>query len=266
MLELKDRYISNSAGLSPLTKKVYKQRLNDFFKSVNGKQIITAEDVEKFLNLLKKKNYKTSTVNGYISAIRSFYDWADLNYDVKNIARRVKLLPTLPPDQRIITTKEYEKLLKTLQNPDKAVIAFLANTGLRAEEFLSLSRMPKNIHTDYLVINGKGTKQRLVPVNSTIEYIISSYPRLNFRKNRPLTKAWLDWICHKAAHKAEIPHFTAHSLRHYFATSLKISGVETDVISVLLGHSSPLVTSQVYIHWTFDDLRGKTNCLDKYFI
>jgi integrase len=250
LAELKNKYLANSAGLSPLTKKIYEQRLNDFFKFVNGKQNITAEDIEKFLNLLKKKN-KTSTLNGYISAIRSFYNWIDLNYDIKNIAKRINSLPCLPPDQRIITAQEYEKLLKILQNPDKAVITFLANTGLRAQEFLDLSRTPANIQTDYLVINGKGTKQRLVP--------------FNFRKDKPLTKAWLDWICHKASRKAEIPHFTAHSLRHYFATSLKNSGVSTDIISKLMGHSSPIVTSQVYIHWTFEDLRGKTNCLDKYF-
>lgn len=217
---------------------------------------ISAEHIERFLFSCRKTRI-ASTCNLYLVAIKSWFTWMEENYNVPNITKRVRRLKTLLPHQRILTKEEYSKIIEITDGYMRDCIQILAMTGLRASEFLSLQ--PENIDCQFLTIIGKGQKQRSIPLNTIVLNILKANPHLNFIKSR--NRKWLYRLCCRAAKIADIPHFSPHSLRHYFATQLHRNKVPIEIIGKLLGHSSPLVTTMIYLHWQDSDLAGVTDVL-----
>lgn len=218
---------------------------------------ITAEDIERFV-LNSRAKYSASTRNFHLAVLQSWFAWLELNFDIRNVAKRVERLKALPPRQRILRKEEYDKVIAATSGHVRDCIQFLAMTGLRASEFLSLR--PENISDGFLTIVGKGQKQRTIPLNDTAKEILKANTHLQFLKSRG--RKWLFRLCYQAAKAAKIPKFSPHSLRHYFATELHVRHKRPiELVSKLLGHSSPVVTNQVYIHWQDEDLTGVTDCL-----
>jgi len=218
---------------------------------------ITSEHIERFV-LNSRVKYSASTRNFRLAVLQSLFAWLELNYDVRNVAKRVSRLKTLPPVQRILSREEYLKVVESTSGEIRDVIQLIAMTGIRASEFLAIR--PENISDGFLTIVGKGQKQRTIPLNETALAILKANPHLNFLKSRG--RKWLFRLCRQAALAAKIPKFSPHSLRHYFATELHVRHKRPiELVSKLLGHSSPVVTNQVYIHWQDEDLVGVTDCL-----
>ncbi len=260
-------FLLHLSRFSPHTYDAYSLVLKRFVKFA-PKYIrnITAENIERFV-LNRKVDYSSSTRNFHLAVIQSLFSWLELNYDVRNVAKRVERLKTLPPRQRILSPEEYRKVIESTSGRVRDCIGFLAMTGLRESEFLSLQ--PSNISNDFLTIVGKGNKERVVPLNNTAKSILKANPHLEFsksiRRNRGHTcgRKWLLQLCYQAAKAASIPRFSPHSLRHYFATQLHIThGKPIELVSKLLGHSSVVVTPKCYIHWENKNLKGSTDVLE----
>jgi integrase len=263
--EAGNSFLLHLCRFSSHTYKAYELVVKRFVKAV-PKQIslITPEHIERFV-LSKKVDYAPSSRNFHLAVLQSFFAWLDLNYDVRNVAKRVERLKALPPRQRVLSEEEYSKVMASTSDRARDCVQFLCMTGLRASEFLSLT--PENISGEFLTVVGKGQKQRTIPLNETALSILKANPHLQFSKSRRRGKGhtcgrkWLLELCYKAAEAAKIPDFGPHACRHYFATTLYFSGVPLPTISKLLGHSSPTITAQIYIHWFNKDLIGTTDCL-----
>lgn len=257
----KDRFILHLYGASQSTRATYGHIIDKFCRYLSGKPLdqITVEDIEQFLMRLQSKGYKATSINLYLAALRSYFAWLEDNYDIPNKAKKVSPLKTLPPHQRILSEDEYSCLKGLSDSKDKACVVFLANSGLRAAEFINLTS--QSVTSDFITVIGKGSRQRSVPVNKNIRAILETYPHfLDFTKSIGSTRQ-LRRICLRVAKRAKIAPFSPHSLRHYFATQLRRKGISIDIISKLMGHTSPLVTAQIYIHWQLDDLRHVTDVL-----
>jgi len=238
------------------TQKMYGWVLGDFLKTApQYVHQITVEHIESYLLSL---NCAARTANLRLSVLRSFYNYLEIRYDIPNIARKVRPLSAPPSRQRVLSKAEYLKVLAVTESHVKDCIVFLANSGLRNSEFLTLR--PEDITKNFIYVVGKGNKRRAVPINKTIKQILKHNPHLNFLKSD--NRVWLWRLCNRAAKLADIPHFSPHSLRHYFATELHRKRVPIDVISKILGHASTTITETVYIHWQDDELVGATDCLD----
>ena len=251
-------FLLHICRFSPSTQTTYGRALKRFIDGYAPKYVnqITAEHIEQFI-LTLRKTCLGSTCNLYLAVIKSWFDWLEATHEIRNVAKRVDRLKTLPPYQRILSQQEYRAVVKATSGHVRDCIVFLACTGLRASEFLSLK--PENIGSQFITIIGKGQKQRSIPINSTVKAILKSNPTLKFLKST--NRVWLWRLCCRAAKLAKIPRFSPHSLRHYFATQLHHNGVPIDVIAKLLGHSNPLVTTQIYLHWQDKELLGVTDCL-----
>lgn len=216
---------------------------------------VKLKHLEGFLGHIRKNN-SGRTANHHLFAIRSFYNWLELNYDIPNIAKKLIHFEEEPPCQRILTEEEYRKL--TLINPpNRDIVMFLCNTGLRASEFLSLDIPPDG----FLVVKGKGSKFRKIPQNSIVKQILQKY---HFNLSKELIcfrgRKWLWRVCGQVAIEAKIPHFSPHSCRHYFASTLYNHNTPILLISKLLGHSS-VTTTEIYLHVDDSKLLGATDCL-----
>lgn len=153
---------------------------------------------------------------------------------------------------------------------NRAMIEMLYGSGLRVSELVNLKLSQIYLNEHYMLIQGKGSKQRLVPLSPVAEewfgywmqdrshWPIKSESRdIAFvnRYGRPLTRAMVFTIVKRLCAEAGITkNVSPHTLRHSFATHLLQNGADLRVIQQLLGHED-LATTEIYTHLEVQDLR-----------
>ncbi len=249
------RYLMRYCYNSELTQNAYRYIFDRAVGSLPERLMsVRSEHIENYL--LSLKGYNNNTINTHLSVIKSFFKWVSLEFNVKDPARNVKFLPKLPPKQRVLSDEEYNKLSVKCADDKYWPLFLIGNTGLRVGELVALK--PSDYDGRFITVKcGKRNKRRRIPVNKTVQQLLSLHP-INFSKN---TRAiWL--LCRSAGREAGVEPFGPHALRHWFATTLYKKGVPIGTISKLLGHSSIMITMGIYIHLVEDDFIGVTDVLD----
>lgn len=138
-----------------------------------------------------------------------------------------------------------------------ALLELLYGSGLRASEVISLPRAAVRPGQPFLILRGKGAKERLVPISSRAESAVKAW-----LENVPASSAWLFpggkkhisrvrlfQLVREMAADAGIPpeRISPHVLRHAFATHLLSGGADLRVLQALLGHAD-IATTQIYTH------------------
>jgi len=153
---------------------------------------------------------------------------------------------------------------------NRAMMEMLYGSGLRVSELVNLKRSRIYQDEHYMLIEGKGSKQRLVPLSPVAEewfgYWMQERSQWPFkpeykdfafvnRYGRPLTRAMVFTIVRRLCAQAGITKTVSpHTLRHSFATHLLQNGADLRVIQQLLGHED-LSTTEIYTHLDVADLR-----------
>lgn len=281
------------------------EELFDFLKDIKIEEI-TTKDLKKYLEFLYKNGVATSTMARHISAIKQFFNFLQLeNIITENPASLLdhpKIQANIP---EILTEKEIEKLLNTAKKNKSnygiqlyTMLELLYATGLRISELveMKISDIQKKYRSDglytiddFLIINGKGNKERLIPINKTakdalIKYINLRESLLNgkksewlwttmatFSKDKKDTKVIFKKDNHIARQifalnlkqlaiesniNPEKVH--PHILRHSFATHILQRGADLRVVQELLGHSD-ISTTQIYTHIADEKLKKIVN-------
>lgn len=138
-----------------------------------------------------------------------------------------------------------------------ALLELLYGSGLRASELVSLPRGAVRSGQPFLMVRGKGSKERLVPISSRAEAAVgrwldiapSGRPWLFPSGKTHLSRVRLFQIVRMMAADAGIPpeRVSPHVLRHAFATHLLSGGADLRVLQSLLGHAD-IATTQIYTH------------------
>ena len=138
-----------------------------------------------------------------------------------------------------------------------ALLELLYGSGLRASELVSLPRGALRPGQPFLILRGKGSKERLVPISSRAEAAVERW-----RETVPASSLWLFpsgkahlsrvrlyQLVREIAANAGIPpdRISPHVLRHAFATHLLSGGADLRVVQSLLGHAD-IATTQIYTH------------------
>jgi len=230
----------------------------------DGKQL-TTEAIEAYLDELLEHSTRR-TFNCYLTAIRSFCNWRSERFKVDNPAACIHIIKEDPPRQRVLSEEEYVKVLKHARGMDLDIIEFLANTGLRRDEFRRLTWADIPDGYKFIRLKGKGRKGRVIPLNATCKDILNRYDRVDgpvqFAQRYP-GREGTTWLCKRISRDIDIPRFGPHALRHFFATRLIKAGVSIYKVSKILGHSSVKTTESVYAHLVPQDLLGATDALDE---
>ena len=264
-------------NLSDNTLKSYKHDVKSFMEFIRthtGSEIsikylndMKISDFRSFLSYLRNKDISSTSIARIISSLKSFFNYL-LNTNliestVVQSLRTPKQKKSLPrpisSELAIETIKHAQEMEKEkwigLRN--KSILMLLYGCGLRISEALNLNFEDIN-ENDYLIIKGKGNKERMVPlmnyVKNDIENYIHECPK-NFMKDDPLfvgkrldrlSPRIIQHVLEKIRHNLSLPETaTPHALRHSFATHLLNSGGDLRTIQELLGHSS-LSTTQKY--------------------
>ncbi len=237
------------------TRSTYRGHLARFIDATQIRTIgqITPLLLQTYINGLLAEHTNTGT-NLCIAVLKSFCRWLSETYNCPNPAIKLKKLPSDTAEARCLTQAEYDRALSVAHGTQYHLLRFLANTGLRASELSSIK--PAAVKGTWLTISGKGGKIRHIPFNKAAQ---ESLPYvLNMSKSRYSLLRY----CHACAEAAGLAPFGPHALRHYFATRLLAKGVPIHHVSKLLGHSSVVITEQIYYHFRPDHLAGLTDCLE----
>ena len=233
-------YLIKNKNYSILTAKTYKAPILEAIKLGE----IYEEDMIYF-NITKYRikisSQTTKTINKKLSSIKSFCSYLTTKkLNIKLVgATTVKSAQTLP---KPIQTKTIFDTIKRCDLEHKLIILFIYSFGVRISELASLKL--EDIAQDWIIVNGKGNKQRQIPSNNVVDKLIKQYisqtkPRtyLFEKDNKPLTIRQLQYRLKVAFNFIGVD-ATPHQLRHSFATDLLNNGARINDISQLLGHNS----------------------------
>lgn len=231
-------------------------------------------DIRAYLAFLNKEKYARTTIARRISSLRSFYkfllreDYVKQNPFVK--IRTPKLEKRLPVFLEELEINEILTLPEKNQLGfrDQAILELLYATGCRVSELVGLTLVNIDLSNQYVLLLGKGNKERIVPIGYTCCQAVRQYLQMArgalmmkyhaeahdkvFVNSRggPLTDRSVRRILDKyITQMAMQKNVTPHTIRHTFATHLLDHGADLRAVQELLGHAN-LSTTQIYTHIT----------------
>lgn len=248
-----------SRRYSESTIKTYTQALRVFLRFCGSKTIdeIDHEDIIEFNNqYIVANQYSSSLQNQVVNAIKLFFrviEHTRLDIDLIHRPKRAKLLPN------VLSKEEVKLLLGGIINlKHRMMLSLIYACGLRCGELLRL--MPVHIDSSRMILlvkQGKGRKDRIVPLSQKIIDLLRAYYKLYRPKvylfegmtaGAPYDERSLQQVMKQSVQKAGLlKPATLHWLRHSYATHLLESGTDLRYIQEILGHSSSR-TTEIYTH------------------
>ncbi len=268
-------YLRHECHLAENSIKAYHNdllRFKDWLKTTPLKSL-TIRDLGNYVSKLKKNRLAASSIARNIVSLKIFFRYLQLeNIISDNVAELLgsqRLWQRIP---HVLTVGMVEKLLAapgrqdTYPIRDRALLELLYATGCRASEVVGLTINNLHLDTGYCRYQGKGGKQRLVPLvpratKALTEYLTTERPILAecsaeyspdrvllSRRGRPLRREAIWELVKKYAARIGAPReISPHSLRHSFATHMLAGGADLRQVQELLGHAS-IATTQIYTH------------------
>lgn len=219
-----------------------------------------------------------------VSALRGFYGYL-LDNDLVDEDPTVKLRPPRAPRQQpvFLSGPEARRFLEASREHgpdpvrDEAIFSMFLYTGCRLGELVDLNVHNVDFDTGAIVLYGKGSKERTVPMKTELAAAIQNYlaerrvnpkcplPRRLFRNQwgYAITRHGVHYLVKRVAAAADIQQeaMSAHKLRHTVATQLLERDADLRSIQELLGHES-IATTQRYTHVVNKRLRAQVDKLD----
>jgi integrase/recombinase XerD len=272
-------YLSVDKGLALNSIRSYERDLDAYlyFLKVDNPGEAAAVDIAAFLSSLSERGISPASAARSLAAIRGFHKYLITDglaqHDPTTNLETPRGWKRLP---KTLSAADVEALLKQPDNSsrislrDKAMLELLYATGLRVSELIGLRVQDVNLERGFLLVMGKGSKERVVPmgdaaIRAVEEYLADARQRLlqgkesgllfisQQRKGMTRQTFW-ERIKFYAA-KAGIPqNVSPHTLRHSFATHLLDNGADLRSVQAMLGHSD-VSTTQIYTHVSRERLK-----------
>ena len=253
-----DRFLA-SPGLGESTRRSYGFDLRDFARWLEQRGVelerVDARVLADYTTELgrDRRHLATATIARRLSAVRSFLRFTLGPSRVPDAAlapRRTRRLPNAPK------VEEVETLVGTLDGTgplelrNAALVELVYSCGLRSAEAVALDLADADFEREALHVQGKGEKERVVPLGEEAAHRLSRY----LRDGRPTLARGANDALFLSAHGRRLDTSTLrrlvanpHRLRHAYATHLLEGGADLRTIQELLGHAS-LSTTQIYSH------------------
>lgn len=256
-------------GNSPKTQKHYFRCLGLFerFQSPKNPDIsaVSVSDCKAYYIHLSNRNVSSVTVQTYIRALRAFLSWCYLEgYIHENIPKKFRLPKAQKKKIDILTDSEVEQLFRCLSGRDfisirnYCIVALMIDSGLRLNEVVTIRRDKIHIAEGYAIVNGKGNKERFVPLGLNSKRALLRYCAIVPNKEKetplfvkdtliPIKESTVKQLFRKLKSRSGIPRLYPHLLRHTFATRYIERGGDIYSLQSILGHTS-LEMVKKYVH------------------
>ncbi|MBF0337596.1 MAG: site-specific tyrosine recombinase XerD [Nitrospirae bacterium] len=275
-------YLSAERGLAGNTIDAYGTDLRLFFAFITAWQKTPADfnrqDIIEYIHSLRQKGYSYRSICRFIASVRSLCKYLLIERvrvdDPAENLHRPKGWQHLP---RTLSVEAVVGVLKTTVSSkyvmrDIAMLELMYASGLRVSELVLVEIANLQLEAGFIKVKGKGSRERLVPVNDRARQRIMAYckdirpiilkkrisPYL-FLSNRgkPLTRQRF-WQTIKAYGKAAGVELSPHTLRHCFATHLVEGGADLRSVQRMLGHAD-ITTTQIYTKVSTELIRKEYN-------
>lgn len=276
------QYLKLEKGSSPNTIDAYMRDLDKFLRFIKdeGKDFmsIQLEDLHHFSALMMDVGIHPVSLSRILSGVRSFYHFLVLS-DVMEVnptellefPKKPQHLPDVLSVDEIDAIESVIDLSQQEGQRNKAIIEVLFSCGLRVSELVNLKLSNLFLDEEFIKVEGKGSKQRLVPISQKaihelnlyfmdrnllpIPFEYQDFVFVSHRRKKPLTRVMVFLMIKDLVEKAGIQKTVSpHTFRHSFATSLLEGGANLRAIQAMLGHES-IATTQIYTHIDTTHLR-----------
>lgn len=290
-------YLKNEKSLAKTTQDAYKVDIKQYFeflqkyhKEIQRPEQISPKVIKNYIRTLQKK-YDSRTTNRKISAIKTLHAFLEMDgltkenpaQDIKNVKQKEKIIRTINAEQ---TNKLISSIdLNTVFNiRNLAMFLVIYGSGLRVSELIGLDLKSLHLNEGFLIVEGKGNKERTVPLTEKAVEALKNYikdarniilkeknlPALFVSRNgKRLTRQGFFKVVKTVAEDNEIDEVSPHTFRHSFATHLLENGCDLRVLQKILGHES-IQTTQIYTNISdkykrekYNKTRPKITCLEK---
>ena len=275
-------YLTVECGLRPNSLKAYSADLGDFAGFLGRRSAdvrrVTDRDVGAFVAAERRRGLAPTSVARKLVAVKMFFRYLAqerlIEEDVSSLVESPRAAKTLP---EVLNTEEVEALLAApdastpLGMRDRAILEMFYATGARATEVAEMKVGDVNFEYGFVLVRGKGGKERIVPVGRAALDALRDYlsgvrgallrgkesDRLFVsRTGRHLERQSLFNMVRKRALVAGISiDISPHMLRHSFATHMLAGGADLRAVQEMLGHSD-ISTTQIYTHLEKDRLKA----------
>lgn len=238
-------------GKSIKTLKYYKNTLFKLLITVkkNLKQI-TTDDLRNYLSDFQNQNGSSNvTIDNIRRIFSSFFSWLeDEDFIVKSPVRRIHKVKTTKVVKETLSDEDLEKLREsTMSHRDRAIIEFLASTGVRVGEIVNLNIEQIKFDDRSAIVLGKGSTEREVYFDARTKIHLQRYlsTRTDTSKalfvsnkipNNRLTIGTIESIVKKLGEKVSVHHVHPHKFRRTLATRAIDKGMPVEQVQKLLGH------------------------------
>jgi integrase/recombinase XerC len=275
------RYLSHIAsqrGLSPVTVNNYQRHLNEFIDLLSEKQIknwqaLDTHQVRLLAKQLHQNGIKARSIATKLSALRSFLDYLVKNDRLTfNPAKGVSAPKLDKPLPKNISVDDMDQLLNIdgddpLTIRDHCMMELMYSSGLRLSELIGINLRDIKLSEKEIMVTGKGSKQRLLPITKTAVEALSLWLKIRpdyaeagetalflSQQKKRISARSVQMRMEKWGLEQALPsHVNPHKLRHSFATHMLESSGNLRAVQTLLGHAD-LATTQIYTHLDFQHL------------
>lgn len=240
---------------------------------------VELEELESFVSGLHDIGISARSQARIISGIKSFYRFLVLSDYLDNDPTELLASPRIGRHlPEVLAVEEIDLMINAIDRSSKegqrnrAILETLYSCGLRVSELCSLKLSDYYPKEKFIKVQGKGKKQRLVPISSTAIHEITLYlPDRNTTLSKPGEEDYL-FLSRRGTHLSRIMIFhiikeltqisgiqkeiSPHTLRHSFATHLLEGGANLRAIQEMLGHES-IATTEIYTHIDREQLRSE---------
>jgi len=277
-------YLKSTRCAAANTILTYGRKLSGFVQFCHHHQICKIEQLQPkhifaYSENLKSRGHTSSSIYLAFQPIKMLIKFAIINgIESKHFSRILCIQPpkTKKNLPKILSIDQVKKLLEAPKekNPfyarDVAILELLYAAGIRESELTALRLNNVDLVDGFMIVTGKGSKQRLIPLTETAILAIQEYldtdrrylERKNKHKNylflsrtgRPMYRHDIWRIVTRYAKEVGLVNVSPHTLRHCFATHLLIGGADLRAIQTALGHSS-ISTTEIYTHVDITQLK-----------
>ncbi|MCX5849203.1 MAG: site-specific tyrosine recombinase XerD [Deltaproteobacteria bacterium] len=276
-------YLLIERGVAQNTLESYGRDLRRFIffveesKKLKDIQDVTPEVVVEYLTRIRNEGLAANSMNRSLAALRGFYKYLlrekiIVQNPLANIELAkvwMKLPDTISKEEmKAILAQPGTQTISAIRNT--AMLELLYATGIRVSELINLTMNSVNWQVGFLIVMGKGSKERIVPVGKIAydcarHYVDEARPQLMQKKStdvlflnrfgKKFTRQGFWKIVVGYARQAGLQKKVyPHTFRHSFASHLLEGGADLRTVQVMLGHSD-ISTTQIYMHITRERLK-----------
>ena len=275
-------YLKLERNYSRLTVLKYESCLRlfeEYFKNLNTElewESVDADVIRDWMESMMDSGLTAATVNGRLSAVRSFYRFALKKGLIENDPAHTITGPKKEkPLPKFIREKDMDRLLQPEMWGDtykdvcaRTIILLFYETGMRVGELVMLDDEMVDLDNRQLKVTGKRNKQRIIPFGAELEQALRDFVRLRDEQVERTEKGFFvnekgQRVTYEQVRRMVKNHLgrvttqqkrTPHVLRHTFATTMLNHDAGLESVKQLLGHES-LATTEIYTHTTFEQLK-----------